>query len=410
MANSRYRSHERQRPPEILIAVMGETGSGKSDFVQRVTRRLDVPVNHTIIPERRDVMPYDFELRPTDGGPSQTVRLIDCPGFDDTSMPDGEIINSILDYLKRTYNAEQKLHGIIYMLPITRPRVPGCTIANFSIFRELCGEDYYQNVILATTHWDQEDYVVAVERETELKTTRQFWGEMKEKGSEVMRLRRFAPHHGQATHTGQRRVHLPEVREEDLSILRAIAEKCDPRWLQAQVEMGQGREVSQTSAMRMHDEWQHLFQQSEWQDSFRQLQEVRQQYQRGIDTHRTRLQTERTRMAERMNQQLLVLETQFSQDRARIQRGEREIQDATRRRDGTRIQGGRPAEEREGVGSRQQERDRLAAAVRRVEKDELRDCKQHRDGLPIADIVHCHGRNGECRKVIDTRIDRYYRE
>lgn len=99
---------------------MGETGVGKTSFVRRVTGDEKIRPNHTITPQRSGsaVVPYRFRISSRDGNRSWNITLIDCPGFDNIDAPDNNIIKSILDYLHRTYEQHQKLHGIIYMLDI----------------------------------------------------------------------------------------------------------------------------------------------------------------------------------------------------------------------------------------------------------------------------------------------------
>lgn len=55
------------------------------------------------------------------------------------------------------------------------------------LFRELCGEDALQKVILATTMWDKVSQKKGFRRETELMNTQEFWGWMVDKGSAVHR-------------------------------------------------------------------------------------------------------------------------------------------------------------------------------------------------------------------------------
>jgi hypothetical protein len=54
-------------------------------------------------------------------------------------------------------------------------------------FKRLCGEDAFRKVVLATTFWDQVEYAIGERREQELKTEWDYWGEMMERGSQVLR-------------------------------------------------------------------------------------------------------------------------------------------------------------------------------------------------------------------------------
>lgn len=63
----------------------------------------------------------------------------------------------------------------------------GSAKRNLVLFRELCGEDALQKVILATTMWDKVSEKRGYRREAELMDTQEFWGWMVEKGSKVHR-------------------------------------------------------------------------------------------------------------------------------------------------------------------------------------------------------------------------------
>jgi hypothetical protein len=54
-------------------------------------------------------------------------------------------------------------------------------------FKRLCGEGAFRKVVLATTFWDQIDYTIGERRERELKSEWDYWGEMMDRGSKVLR-------------------------------------------------------------------------------------------------------------------------------------------------------------------------------------------------------------------------------
>lgn len=119
-------------------------------------------------------------------------QLVDTPGFDDTNVSDTDILRILLKWLDESYNAGQKLTAILYLHRITDTRMQGSALRNFTMFKKLCGEGCYKNVVLGTTFWEvatnQLNYEVAQDRETELIENKQFWGGMVEKGSEVVRI------------------------------------------------------------------------------------------------------------------------------------------------------------------------------------------------------------------------------
>lgn len=116
-----------------------------------------------------------------------TIYLIDTPGFDDTNRTDTDILREIASWLERSYDADIKLAGIIYLHRIQDNRVGGSGVKNIHMFRELCGTNGLSSVVLATTMWDALPEDKAVEREEELKTKPEFWAGLVEHGCAVLR-------------------------------------------------------------------------------------------------------------------------------------------------------------------------------------------------------------------------------
>jgi len=170
-------------PQDIIIAVMGPTGSGKSRFIGIATNDAYSNVGHTLesFTSKVHAVPY---VRPKqkDG----RFILVDTPGFDDTHKSDTEILSMIADWLRTTYKNKIHLAGIIYMHRISDNRMAGSPLKNLRMFGKLCGDEALPNVILATTMWDRVDPSTAVRREDELK--RDFWKRMLALGSPVVRF------------------------------------------------------------------------------------------------------------------------------------------------------------------------------------------------------------------------------
>lgn len=118
----------------------------------------------------------------------KTVFLIDTPGFDDTFQTDADILRSVATCLSRTYTTNLKLSGIIYMHRIIDPRMTHGGMRNLAMFRKLCGDDPLKNVILATTFWSQVPKGKGEQREEELRSTPEWWGDMVAKGSKLARF------------------------------------------------------------------------------------------------------------------------------------------------------------------------------------------------------------------------------
>lgn len=137
------------------------------------------------------------------------------------------------------------------MLNICNPRIRGIDRSNIAMFKLLCGEDFYSNVVLCTTHWDQLEFPQdGVRREDELRSNRHFWREFEARGSKLKRTQT----NGSST----------ALSVNDLDIVREIARVHNPRLLRAQQEIIDGREASETSAAREEHVWNlYLTQQRE---------------------------------------------------------------------------------------------------------------------------------------------------
>ncbi|KAK1225068.1 hypothetical protein PQX77_012000 [Marasmius sp. AFHP31] len=170
---------------DVLIAVMGATGSGKSSFIKLVTGDDTVRIGHTMESETTEVKGHQFFYK--DSG--RNVILFDTPGFDDSrtdALSDTEVLKRISKFLEAEYKAQRKLNGIIYIHRINENRFSGQHIRNLRMFKNLCGTQAYQNVVVLTTHWDIEEKENVKEgRERDLQTN--FFKGLVEGGAKFMR-------------------------------------------------------------------------------------------------------------------------------------------------------------------------------------------------------------------------------
>ncbi|KAF2663211.1 hypothetical protein BT63DRAFT_129431 [Microthyrium microscopicum] len=172
-----------QRPSDIVIPVMGETGSaGKSTFISLCTGQ-DVGVGHGQLSYTSDCELYFFRHK------GHTIWLIDTPGFDDSHIPDTRILADIAMWLGVAYAKKPKiiLNGIIYLHPINEPKMQGTAKKNLEVFKNVCGEECMPSVVLATTFWEKVSLEDGERREEELETTDEFWGAMVKQKSRVLR-------------------------------------------------------------------------------------------------------------------------------------------------------------------------------------------------------------------------------
>ncbi|KAF2745783.1 hypothetical protein M011DRAFT_446330 [Sporormia fimetaria CBS 119925] len=168
------------KPDDIVIAVMGVTGSGKTTFVSHFADR-HVEIGHGLESCTQDVdaVACTFNERP--------IWLIDTPGFDDTYRTDSDILREVAQWLNTAYKKNIQLTGIIYLHRISDTRVGNAAFKNLRMFKKLCGNDGLASVVLATTMWSGINAAAEADREAELLKTPTFWKEMIERGSKVFR-------------------------------------------------------------------------------------------------------------------------------------------------------------------------------------------------------------------------------
>ncbi|KAK3950023.1 P-loop containing nucleoside triphosphate hydrolase protein [Pseudoneurospora amorphoporcata] len=173
MINSSTTSDFVPDPGDIVVVLMGMTGSGKSTFVTHFVDGRDDIVGHGLQGYTHAIEVYKFAY-----SDSVNVCLVDTPGFDDTNLSDGDVLRTVGAWLGKTYKENKLLNGIIYLHRITDPRMQGTARKNLFIFQKLCGKDALKNVTLVTTMWEDVKLEDGKRRERELIETPGFWGSM----------------------------------------------------------------------------------------------------------------------------------------------------------------------------------------------------------------------------------------
>ncbi|KAI8945752.1 P-loop containing nucleoside triphosphate hydrolase protein [Xylaria longipes] len=164
---------------DLLIAVMGMTGSGKTTFISKVTGRRDLKIGHSLTSCTQDIEVIETKI---DG---RVVRFVDTPGFSDTNLSDGEVLQLIADYLAVAYKKEMKLSGIMYLHPISDTRMTHHATKNLQMFQKLTGDKNLGNVVLATSMWDKVSAEEGLAREKELRD--KFWNLLIACGAKAIR-------------------------------------------------------------------------------------------------------------------------------------------------------------------------------------------------------------------------------
>jgi hypothetical protein len=328
--------------------------------------------------------------------------LIDCPGFDDPSATDAETITAILTYLNTTYHQGKKLHGIIYMLNITNKRIRGIDRRNIAMFQRLCGVGFYPNVVLGTTHWDKLKTVSEGEdREKELVTNPQFWGDFASKGSKLKRIGIDGTAH-----------------DGDVDIVLEIARNHHPRMLYAQEEMRSGLTPSETSAAREVDVWNFFLE--EQQRMFDELRQRRLSYQEQIAQNRVQLERDFEEFEANLSKDDEELALQLARDKEEIEFQRRRLEKRLNGeqdwahdnlRHSQRLRDQQREEHQRRVQQLEEELTNRRLALQERMRDEYKQkVKKCRRQTTTKELI-CGGlRSGGCRRKIYVDRERFYRK
>ncbi|KAF7523146.1 hypothetical protein G7054_g11868 [Neopestalotiopsis clavispora] len=168
-----------------MILVMGETGVGKSTFINALKPN-SVEVGHTL--KSVQSRPQAVQIHLDEEG-QNSITVVDTPGFDDSHRPESEVFTEITEFLAAQYAAKIPLKGVIFLHRIQDNRMRGSARTHLDTFRSLCGEEALANVMLVTTFWNK---VPSYERGEYLRREQEliddYWSPMQKKGSIVAKF------------------------------------------------------------------------------------------------------------------------------------------------------------------------------------------------------------------------------
>ncbi|KAK7033302.1 hypothetical protein R3P38DRAFT_3504057 [Favolaschia claudopus] len=206
MKDSRHGSpHE----DDLVIAVMGLPGSGKTTFINLITGGTDLPSPPYSTSAVQAASPFELNDR--------WITLIDTPGLEDTAT-----------LTQIAYTKGKKLAGVIYMHRITDIRTSGLCMRNLKMFRQLCGEQALRNVVIVTTMWGDVAREVGEAREKQLASDEHFFKPFLDKGARMLR------HNNGLTSAHAILYHLTRNRPRALRIQRELVDE--------------GKDIMQTAA------------------------------------------------------------------------------------------------------------------------------------------------------------------
>ncbi|CAN9277486.1 unnamed protein product [Alternaria alternata] len=167
---------------EMVIGVVGVTGSGKSSFIKRVTQRSDIRTSTDTESVTQEIAQYRFQS----GGVNYI--LFDTPGFDDSKRDDEEVYRELAHWMAQSFRKGQLLNGLLYLQAVNIPRQRGSQIRNLLMFKKLCGNNNFNNIVLGLSFCDMEADATIWSHQQELTNTWEWWGEMVSKGSRIERI------------------------------------------------------------------------------------------------------------------------------------------------------------------------------------------------------------------------------
>ncbi|KAI6013831.1 P-loop containing nucleoside triphosphate hydrolase protein [Pisolithus marmoratus] len=130
---------------------MGPTGSGKSNFINKLTDSEEEPGADKLESCTQGIREFTVNL-----AAGKHYVFVDTPGFDDTYRSDRDILRTIAEWLEKKYRGKVKLTGVIYTHRISNNRMSGSVCKNLDLFSQLCGDKAAQCVRLVTTMWDNQ--------------------------------------------------------------------------------------------------------------------------------------------------------------------------------------------------------------------------------------------------------------
>ncbi|KAJ4205381.1 hypothetical protein NW759_014607 [Fusarium solani] len=171
-------------PRDVFILVLGRTGSGKSTFISRCTGK-DATIGHGLNSCTSSIDVFQF----TQNG--RRVYLVDTPGFNDTNRPDIDTLRILATYLSASYVNGVRIHGLVFLHPISDNRMAGSALRNIKMIKAVCGFSSYENLAIATTMWPEEtSYGEAKsleDRENDMMTNDRYFGDLVAEGATMFR-------------------------------------------------------------------------------------------------------------------------------------------------------------------------------------------------------------------------------
>ncbi|KAJ3574198.1 hypothetical protein NP233_g1941 [Leucocoprinus birnbaumii] len=137
---------------DIIIAVVGQSGVGKSTFINIAAGKDILPVNNRLKPEPSEVRHIECTDSARYG--DRRVVFVDTPGFD--SERDEKKVEKEAEAMD-DFSRKARISGILYLHRITDPKLTDPPAQRLARLKSLCEDSvggFPSRVILVTTMWE----------------------------------------------------------------------------------------------------------------------------------------------------------------------------------------------------------------------------------------------------------------
>ncbi|KIM57537.1 hypothetical protein SCLCIDRAFT_64976, partial [Scleroderma citrinum Foug A] len=139
----------------LLFSVLGTTGSGMSNFINKLTGMRPETRSQELISCTRDVTPYAYYHG------DQRFVFVDTPGLDSAHSSQRAVLKKTEDWLATIYRKSIKPTGVIYTHCISEAHESGTKSNSFRLISDMCGHEAADRVQVVTTMWDEADVAFA---------------------------------------------------------------------------------------------------------------------------------------------------------------------------------------------------------------------------------------------------------
>ncbi|KAI5993997.1 hypothetical protein EDD15DRAFT_2166842 [Pisolithus albus] len=168
--------------PLFFPRIMGSMGSGRSNFIDKLTEPEGANAPHGIGSPTQDISEYAVML-----GDHCEYVFVDTPGFNDSVRPAIQVLHTIADWLVRKYREGALLTGVIFTYEVTDFQMYDSLSESLDLFCCICGDKAARRVRLVTTMWEQvKDPLLAEITVSRLETN--LWKPLLDAGARHMRF------------------------------------------------------------------------------------------------------------------------------------------------------------------------------------------------------------------------------